>query len=117
MFDPFDDVYGDSEAGEYRDGSARIALGLEDPFDKYLFIEKSAHRIRTLRENLSKAYPDRIVRCSFEQGEANEVIREWLTKRNWKRERAVVFLDPYGMPLALGKSDQPLLSRSDPPSR
>jgi len=93
----FHDVYGDLDAGNYREGSASIALSLDDPFDNYLFIEKSAARMHTLKENLSKAHPHRMTRCSFEMGDANDVIKRWSAVRNWKRERAVVFLDPYGM--------------------
>ncbi len=36
-------------------------------------------------------------RCEIRTGEANAEIRKWCAKRDWKKERAVVFLDPYGM--------------------
>ena len=35
-----DDVYEDAEIKGYRDGSARIALGLQDPVHNYFLIEK-----------------------------------------------------------------------------
>jgi three-Cys-motif partner protein len=79
------------------DGSANIAVGLPDPFDNYLFIEKSSARLEELRQSLRMSYSDRLPRCLFEQGDANEVLRRWARQRNWKKERAVVFLDPYGM--------------------
>jgi three-Cys-motif partner protein len=31
------------------------------------------------------------------RGDANEVLKTWCRERNWHEERAVVFLDPYGM--------------------
>src|SRR5216683_2312249 len=41
----FQDVYEDQETTQYRDGSAKIALGLPEPFDRYLFIDKSKGRV------------------------------------------------------------------------
>src|SRR5271166_1063587 len=43
-----EDVYEDAEIKGYRDGSARIALGLDDPFHSYLFIDKSRNRVAEL---------------------------------------------------------------------
>ena len=40
----FADVYEDKETTEYQDGSAKIALSLSEPFDHYLFIDKSTSR-------------------------------------------------------------------------
>lgn len=93
----FQDVYEDEETVGYRKGSAKIALGLPDPFDYYLFIEKSNIRVKALMEQLGKDYAERLWRCSFKHGDANDVLKAWCRERNWKKERAVVFLDPYGM--------------------
>jgi three-Cys-motif partner protein len=93
----FDDTYEDEDASGYRKGSAKIALGLEEPFDRYLFIEASTQRLKTLRENLTTEYPERAPRCLFQLGDANRILKQWCLERNWKKERAVVFLDPYGM--------------------
>lgn len=35
-------------------------------------------------------------RCILEVGDANQHLKAWCRKRDWDRERAVVFLDPYG---------------------
>lgn len=75
-------------------GSARIALELEKPFGEYLFIEKQADHVAEL-ERLREAFPDRRIR--IEQGDANHVLRAWIQRTDWRRTRAVVFLDPYGM--------------------
>ena len=92
-----DDVYADAEIKGYRDGSARIALGLPDPFDNYLFIDKLKSRVTELNKAIGIDHPSLLSRCEFEQGDANQVLTTWCQKRDWTKERAVVFLDPYGM--------------------
>jgi three-Cys-motif partner protein len=93
----FEGDYGDPESQRYRDGSAMIALRLESPFDEYLFIEKSKVRLKELEVEIGKRYKELLPRCEFSSEDANKALREWSTKRDWRRERAVVFLDPYGM--------------------
>jgi three-Cys-motif partner protein len=93
----FQDVYDDEDTTGYRDGSAKIALGLPEPFDNYFFIEKSKGRVNELRETIERDYPELLSRCNFKHGDANHVLKAWCQERNWKKERAVVFLDPYGM--------------------
>lgn len=93
----FFDVYRDVEAKEYQDGSAKIALGLPRPFDKYLFIEKVRKRADELGRVIRSEFSSLESRCDILTGEANAEIRKWCRERNWSRERAVVFLDPYGM--------------------
>ena len=93
----FKDVYRDDETSQYRDGSAMIALGLAEPFDQYLFIDKSGQSLSTLSERIKEEHSSLFSRCAFEPGDANQVLQKWCSQRDWKRERAVVFLDPYGM--------------------
>jgi three-Cys-motif partner protein len=93
----FEGNYEDPEYQSYRDGSALIALGLESPFDKYFFIEKSKARLKELRLEIGKRHDKLLARCEFSCEDANKALRDWSTKRDWKNERAVVFLDPYGM--------------------
>ena len=95
--DLFQDVYEDADNEGYRDGSAQIALGLSSPFDHYLFIEKSKSRVDTLRTAIKVDHANLFSRCEFKQGDANEVLKTWCRERDWHKERAVVFLDPYGM--------------------
>lgn len=92
-----EEVYQDAETSRYRDGSARIALGLQSPFDKYLFIEKSKSRVGELQAVIKQDFPTLIPRCDLRKDDANTVLCAWCQKRDWKKERAVVFLDPYGM--------------------
>lgn len=93
----FRDVYEDEESAQYLDGSARIALGLPNPFDRYLFIEKSKDKSTKLRASIKQDFPSLFSRCEFKQGDANTTLQSWCNERNWSQERAVVFLDPYGM--------------------
>jgi three-Cys-motif partner protein len=91
------DIYDDTEAQQYQDGSAKIALGLPSPFDRYLFIEKSRRRVGELQSVIRSEYAQLYERCEFLAGDANSQLTEWCAARDWSKERAVVFLDPYGM--------------------
>ena len=77
------------------DGSARIALRTEPPFDGYVFIERSAERCAHL-EGLKTEFPDLATRIDIRRGDANTEIQD-LCSRHWSSRRAVLFLDPYGM--------------------
>ena len=77
------------------DGSARMSLQVEPPFDRYLFIDRNPGRCAAL-EALKEEFPQRASAISVRQGEANAVIRD-LCQKNWRSHRAVLFLDPYGM--------------------
>jgi three-Cys-motif partner protein len=93
----FEDVYEDTETTQYRDGSAKIALSLPEPFDQYLFIEKSKARVNQLKATIESEHEALLPRCDFRLGDANTILKAWCTERDWTKERAVVFLDPYGM--------------------
>ncbi len=75
-------------------GSAQIALSLSKPFDKYLFIEKNPRHAQHL-SNLREQFLGRDI--TIRQGDANEVLNQWISTIDWQKTRAVVFLDPYGM--------------------
>lgn len=78
----------------FREGSARISLRTNPPFNHYLFIEKDIDKVAELH-NLKKDFPDRNI--EIVQSEANEYLSNWIDHNNWINTRAVVFLDPYGM--------------------
>ena len=77
------------------DGSARLALQTDPPFDRYVFIERRQDRCRQL-EDLKAEFPHLADRIDVQQGEANEKIQK-LCRKGWDSHRAVLFLDPYGM--------------------
>lgn len=76
--------------------SAEVAMRSESPFHTYIFIENDAAALATLKEVLSRKFPERIESAVFEVGDANAVLKR-LCDRRWSRHRAVLFLDPYGM--------------------
>ncbi|MEX1097336.1 MAG: three-Cys-motif partner protein TcmP [Planctomycetales bacterium] len=84
------------DAESLQKGSARIALEVEPCFDRFLFIERSAKHVRQL-EKLREEFRSRAEAIRIEQGDANDVLQRWCGTTNWRRNRAVVFLDPYGM--------------------
>lgn len=83
------------EASGLRDGSARIALQVEPPFDQYLFIDRDPQRCAAL-EALRAEFPERATAIRILEGDANEELRA-LCAKDWRQHRAVLFLDPYGM--------------------
>lgn len=82
---------------EYRRGSARIALDLESPFDEYIFVDKNPVHVGELNRMIDTDFPRLVDRCKVWHGDGCEILRELCTYRDWKKQRAVVFLDPYGM--------------------
>lgn len=87
------------EVEEVLAGSAKRALAVNPPFAHYWFSEQRPTRVKAL-EALSNEYKaDIIVR----QGDANEQLRALFSSAPWSghpeswKQRAVVFLDPYGM--------------------
>ncbi|MEO6806675.1 MAG: three-Cys-motif partner protein TcmP [Edaphobacter sp.] len=88
-------VEGDSP--KFMDGSAKIAMGLPSPFDHYLFIEQRKKRAQTLRVSVQEEFPALENRVEVRIDDANNALCEWCGQRDWTKERAVVFLDPYGM--------------------
>ncbi len=92
-------LFDDDDLGEvasYAQGSARIALEIPKPFDKYTFIEKDLGRASVL-EHLKQEFPERADRIEIILGDANEELQAICQETDWGRNRAVVFLDPYGM--------------------
>jgi len=86
----------DPEPQQFLQGSARIALECNPPFQKYIFIEKNAGKIAELQANLYRDFPEKKKQIILIQGDANTVIQE-LCEKNWRHHRAVLFLDPFGM--------------------
>lgn len=83
------------------EGSARRALKVEPPFQHYVFIEANQRRFRAL-EKLREEFPAADIRCRC--GDANIELEKLFASSPWIKgsrqaslQRAVVFLDPYGM--------------------
>lgn len=83
---------------EYRRGSARIALELASPFDQYIFVEKNPVHASELKRMIADDFPNLVDRCFVWEADGCDVMREQCGgHRDWKKWRAVAFLDPYGM--------------------
>lgn len=85
------------EINAYKKGSARIALELESPFDEYIFVDRKQDHTQQLATMIEADYPTLKSRCRVLQEDGPQIIRELCLHRNWSQQRAVVFLDPYGM--------------------
>jgi len=76
-------------------GSARRALLTQPEFHRYVFIERhTAYRAELAK--LTSEFPHLAERIEILGGDANEELKE-LCRQTWRRRRAVLFLDPYGM--------------------
>lgn len=79
-------------------GSPRIALELEFPFTNYVFVERSPTRIAAL-EQLKAEYGNSR-QIHIRQQDCTQYLLEKISlnsQLDWKRNRALVFLDPFGM--------------------
>ncbi len=77
-----------------REGSARLALSVEPRFNQYIFIEKNRRRFKELRKVLDE-YPE--IDIKVRNIDANDYLIRICREGKWKKYRAVVFLDPFGM--------------------
>jgi len=87
--------FAESEVRDFIKGSARTALEIQPPFNKYIFIEKNKKHFTEL-EKLKTDFPNLADRIQPVNAEANKYIIN-LCNKNWTKNRAVMFLDPYGM--------------------
>ena len=89
-------LFEDPDAQEFLKGSARIALEVEPSFDRYLFIDLNPAHAQEL-EALKSEFPEKSGGIGIVSAEANAYLKQWCKETDWKKNRAVVFLDPYGM--------------------
>lgn len=83
----------EQEVQGFLDGSARIALQVQPKFQNYILIEKDENRFAELQK-LKVDFPSDDI--ELVQSDANEYLND-LCDKNWRKHRAVLFLDPYGM--------------------
>ncbi|MGM0558146.1 MAG: three-Cys-motif partner protein TcmP [Myxococcota bacterium] len=87
------DLLVDLPERELMEGSARIALDLDIPFDRYVFFDTKSEHIDAL-EQLAETYSEYDV--EIERHDANAALKALAEATDWHQWRAVVFLDPYG---------------------
>jgi three-Cys-motif partner protein len=92
----FEDALDDPEAHELKKGSAYVALRTDPPFDRYIFVDRNPEHAAALG-GLRQQFSDLSDRISVEVADANAFLQNWCGTTNWRTNRAVVFLDPYGM--------------------
>ena len=132
--DLFADLADDPDATGLYEGSPRIALGLDNPFSKYIFIENNPEHAARLDRLVKEEF--KYLDVAVRTADANKFIQQWCRDTDWKRCRSVVFLDPYGMQVdwatietigrtqaidmwllfPLGQGINRLLTRSGPPN-
>lgn len=93
--DPIIPELAEADSAKFQDGSARIALQVEPRFSRYIFIELDPDRFAELQK-LKLEFPDKADAIILVNAEANVYIQE-LCAKDWRKNRAVMFLDPYGM--------------------
>jgi three-Cys-motif partner protein len=86
-----------SERIEIAKGSALRALEVEPPFDRYIFIEKKPGNFSALQKNISLKFPNLLNRIEFINADANHALIHLCRSVDWNENRAVTFLDPFGM--------------------
>ncbi|MBU0462893.1 MAG: three-Cys-motif partner protein TcmP [Proteobacteria bacterium] len=84
------------EIETFSKGSARIALEIKPEFDKYIFIEKSKKHFTELLK-LKEEFKDKEAKIDLINTDANNWIIDRCNNYKWQNNRAVLFLDPYGM--------------------
>ena len=78
-------------------GSARRAIEVTPPFDRFVLIENNPGRYAAL-DQLRAEFPQRVIECHH--GDANDVVQNLCRATSWhgpKPMRGVIFLDPFGM--------------------
>jgi len=85
----------DTEGRAFLKGSARIALEVDPPFGRYLFVEANPSHAAALEE-LKREFTHLNNRMEIVPGDANAYLQKWCSTTDWRDHRAVVFLDPCG---------------------
>lgn len=77
------------------EGSVRIALNARTKFDKYIFIEKNPKKCEELKNIVNNEYNDLASKVKIINGDATQVLTEICQKFDWRKNRALLFLDPF----------------------
>ncbi|MET4160511.1 three-Cys-motif partner protein [Marinobacterium sp. MBR-111] len=88
------DLFTEDEEVVQMEGSVKIAL--KERFHHYHFIELKKSHFQAL-ESIRDNNPEK--KIDLYLGDANEEVRKLCNSIDWRYNRAVLFLDPYGMEL------------------
>jgi three-Cys-motif partner protein len=86
----------EQDAQAFLQGSAQKALQAEPRFDKYIFIEQEESRFNELQK-LKDKFPEVAEDIILVNADCNAYLQDLCWNRNWRSNRAVLFLDPFGM--------------------
>lgn len=78
-------------------GSAIRALGITPPFQRYLLNDVKKSNVDALRQSVKNEHPHLADRVSITRMDANQMLRDICQRYDWKKTRAVVFIDPFGL--------------------
>lgn len=92
----FDSEDEEEEAINYRHGSPLIALETDPPFHSFIFIEKNADSLATLRNQIESKNLAGGRGVRYLEGDANQHLCS-LAEKKWDKHRAVAFLDPFAL--------------------
>lgn len=83
--------------GEYEviAGSARLALQASGQFSEYIFIEKKKSFASELKAMVEQEFPHKKARVKILPQDCNQALINICQQVDWKKARAVLFLDPY----------------------
>jgi three-Cys-motif partner protein len=87
---------GEPEVQGFLKGSATRALEVEPRFAEYLFIDIAPKHSKEL-EKLKSLHPDKADSIQIVTADANQYLKQWCIETDWTKNRAVLFLDPFGM--------------------
>jgi three-Cys-motif partner protein len=76
----------EAEPKKFLDGSARIALQVEPPFTKYIFVEKDEKRFLELKK-LGEEFPQRNNDIILVNTEANSYLTDLCQNYNWSKNQ------------------------------
>lgn len=95
----FEDENGQGTFFEHEDmeGSARIALNIEPPFDGYHFNDLSKEHYEALKELLTE-YPGKQPITTITNLDANDFVKQFCGSLR-SNDRAILFIDPYNTEL------------------
>ena len=87
-------LFNDEDVQTVMAGSADRAMNVDPPFDRYIFVDKRKKCIGDLKSKF-KDHP-LFEQTDYYVGDANYHIKKICEKEQWRFQRGVVFLDPFG---------------------
>jgi three-Cys-motif partner protein len=85
----------DMDEQQLIEGSARRALHIDPGFDRYVFVERMKGKAAEL-SGLKQEFESLASRISVVHGDANDAVLKFCATTDWRKTRAVMFLDPFG---------------------